>query len=204
MKLLLLMGLTLLLTPLMSCKKSQANTSEVNATATVSYSVDGVMYQEAFPFTTTNSPYTLPSYLAFPAGVPNNGIFMSFSRNVKSPGDTLYGNIGFYFNYPYPFDSIVTGMYTYAYINPVTAEDSLKVAWEGFLVTDTGNTARYPIMLSDSITITSYQNQLASGTFEATFVNKIGGDSIIHVSDGTFSNIDLAIIRVINPGGPQL
>jgi hypothetical protein len=80
--------------------------------------------------------------------------------------------------------------------------DSANAMGRGWLMYNTGQVSNpnYLLLLSDTLTINSITNHyFISGTFQATYLNKFGGDSIIHVSNGLFSNFALMNAEAVPP-----
>jgi hypothetical protein len=200
MKLRLSLALSFFLSAsLISCKKSNKSAT-VNGSSLVSYTVNGADYQENQSFTASGLSYSFSSDLTFTAMAPNGGYFASSANSIRSAGGTLYGGISIYFNYPYDYTSIHTGTYTFVNPTPLINQNGIADPQTGYCQTDTGFASLYTNLLSDTVTINAYSNHLASGTFEATYVNRAGGDSIIHVSNGTFNNVYVEVSSALNPG----
>lgn len=183
-QLLLSVGLFVFLCAAFGCKKDSSS----NKTPTFSYVVDSMA-------TDLNGPYASPWYANPKVGLLPDSVGQLFATTL--PATNLTGvslgvfQLGLSFHFPFASQSlIVPGVYTYKLPSLVTSADSLSAQQQGLLMVNGQTNNIYRVLLSDTVTITSVAiDDLAGGTFEATFLNKLGGDSVIHVSQGVFSNL---------------
>jgi hypothetical protein len=183
---------------LCACKKDHTQSS------TISYVVNGVTY--------SNSASVAPPPANGPLR-PNQptdlGMIWLNSDSISTLASTAYGATGGYSvvsninlsfaNQDTSVSMVKPGFYTYRIGTLKTHFDTVNVDLAGIVTFDQGtyNFYSYNILLSDTVNITSVNNYLASGTFEATFSTKLGGDSIVHITNGTFTNFDLSSNQVI-------
>jgi hypothetical protein len=193
-QLLLSFGLFVGLCATSGCKKDSHN----NQTPTFSYVVDSLA-------TDLNGPYATP-WDAYPkVGLLPDSVGQLSASTL--PATNLTGvNLGIFqlvLSFHFPFASqnlIIPGMYTYQLPSLTSSADSLLAQHQGLLMVNGQTNHTYRVLLSDTVTITTVSiNALASGTFEATFLNRLGGDSVTHVSKGVFSNLSFTDINQIPP-----
>lgn len=191
---------------LSACKKDHSSQT------TISYTANGVSYSNS----ATNVPPPVQSWTAPPA--PTNLGMLWLSPDSMSVFSSLaYGSAG---NYSIASNISLTvqmsdtavymvkpGRYTYQIGALHTHFDSVNAELAGMVTFDQGTSQYYiyGILVSDTVVITSVNNYLISGTFEATLSTNWSSDSVVHITNGTFTNFDLgvAVTSQVAPGGLQ-
>lgn len=190
---LLFVSICISLLGLAGCKKNSTQYS------TISYVANGVAYTNSTsveppptdgPFAPRNP--TLPSPLGMIWIKDDSLSILASTATGTTGGNSVQSDLSLsFYNPDTTVGTIKPGFYSYQLGALKTHWDTVNAELAGIFTFSTESSS-YTILLSDTVVITSVNTYLVNGSFEATFSTKLGGDSIVHITNGTFTNFDLS------------